>query len=327
MRDRGPRRRRVATDSLAVIGSYPDEVRVSALEPEGPENEDLALVVLTGPAAGRRITFADELRLGRAELDGGDLGGDPALSRHHAVVRPALGGRATIEDLGSANGTFVNGDRIIGVRQVQVGDTVDVGDSSLRLMGDSREATAARPNRNLRTELPSTAERLPEGDTETGWAPVMSSVPERASERVAPAGPREKRGAWLGTAASVNRRADQGGKGKNSATTQVITFRLEQFTEHGDRRRVLSVELRGEELTGDVANGDRVEAHGRVRDGVLKAKAVYNLTTGATVHPVGRGVWRRLLMGGQIALKLAFVVVWICVLALIVYLALSHHVL
>lgn len=44
-----------------------------------------------GPAAGTEISVADEFRLGRGE-QGGDLGGDIALSRHHAVLRAGPGG-------------------------------------------------------------------------------------------------------------------------------------------------------------------------------------------------------------------------------------------
>lgn len=94
------------------------------------------LVVEAGPAAGTVIPFTGEFRLGRSET-GGQLGGDPALSRHHAVIREDPPGRTMIEDLGSVNGTYVNGKRVHGIRHVEVGDTVEVGDSRLRLAGDA----------------------------------------------------------------------------------------------------------------------------------------------------------------------------------------------
>jgi pSer/pThr/pTyr-binding forkhead associated (FHA) protein len=96
------------------------------------------LIVEAGPAAGAVIPFTGELRLGRAET-GGELGGDPALSRRHAVVREDPPGRAMIEDLGSVNGTYVNGQRVHGIRFVEVGDTVEVGDSKLRLAADATD--------------------------------------------------------------------------------------------------------------------------------------------------------------------------------------------
>jgi pSer/pThr/pTyr-binding forkhead associated (FHA) protein len=109
--------------------------------PELPEISKF-LIVLAGPAAGEMIPIVDELRLGRAEGDCGDLAGDPLLSRHHAVVREAPDGPTTIEDLGSANGTFVNGERIHGCHPVRVGDTIKVGNSTLRLSEDVGETTA-----------------------------------------------------------------------------------------------------------------------------------------------------------------------------------------
>ena len=95
------------------------------------------LVVEAGPAAGAVIPFTGEFRLGRSET-GGELGGDPALSRYHAVIREDPPGRTMIEDLGSVNGTYVNGKRVHGIRHVEAGDTIEVGDSRLRLAGDAQ---------------------------------------------------------------------------------------------------------------------------------------------------------------------------------------------
>ena len=102
-----------------------------------PEGRSVTkLIVEGGPAAGSVIPFTGELRFGRAET-GGELGGDPALSRRHAVLREDPPGRMWIEDLGSANGTYVNGQRVRGIRLVEVGDTVEVGDSKLRLAAET----------------------------------------------------------------------------------------------------------------------------------------------------------------------------------------------
>ena len=94
------------------------------------------LIVEAGPAAGAVIPFTGELRLGRAET-GGELGDDPALSRHHAVLRQDPSGTTAIEDLGSANGTYVNGKKVRGIRHLETGDIVEVGDSRLRLATDA----------------------------------------------------------------------------------------------------------------------------------------------------------------------------------------------
>jgi len=56
---------------------------------------------------------------------------DPKVSRRHAAVEPLPDGRASLVDLGSGNGTFVNGRQVTsevldGNEQIQVGDTVIV---------------------------------------------------------------------------------------------------------------------------------------------------------------------------------------------------------
>lgn len=275
----------------------------------GSRRQAKVLMVVAGPAAGARIPFAGELRLGRAE-DGGDLGGDPALSRHHAVLRDGPDGLTTIEDLGSANGTFVNGGRISGIQRVLIGDTVELGDSSLRLTADSGAVTALAREPKLRTRRPPQDERsrgsVAESVEETGWVAIEPPVSKEAVERSASAAGPQKRDSSIGTVSSVSRRADQVGKSRRAPPSQVLTFRLERFDEHGDRRGVITVELRGLELSGDVAVGDRVEAVGRIRGGILHAKAVHNLTTGGTVRQVGQA-GRRLRAAAAGGLKLAVI--------------------
>jgi hypothetical protein len=95
----------------------------------------------------------------------------------------------------------------------------------------------------------------------------------------------------------------------------MLTFRLEQFTESGDRRSAITVELRGRAVSGDVAVGDRVRVYGRMRDGILRAKRVQNLTTGGTAREVGQLRQRlRALTATGVALILLLVVIGLMVL-------------
>jgi DNA-binding CsgD family transcriptional regulator len=55
---------------------------------------------------------------------------DPTVSRLHAVFERIAGGW-TVRDLGSRNGTFVDGQRIVGSRALRDGDEVRVGDTTL----------------------------------------------------------------------------------------------------------------------------------------------------------------------------------------------------
>lgn len=63
-----------------------------------------------------------------------------SVSRIHAVLRH-LGEEVEIEDLGSSNGTFVNGERITGARKLRPGDELRIGALALVLeVAPTREA-------------------------------------------------------------------------------------------------------------------------------------------------------------------------------------------
>jgi hypothetical protein len=90
------------------------------------------LRVLVGQAPGTWVTVDGELEIGRAADDAdGRLGDDPQLSRRHARIARDAGGALTIEDLGSSNGTFVNGARVEGIQVLRPGDVVRVGTTEL----------------------------------------------------------------------------------------------------------------------------------------------------------------------------------------------------
>jgi hypothetical protein len=56
---------------------------------------------------------------------------DPNVSRQHAEIRPR-GGSWVLSDLGSTNGSLLNGRRIEGPEQVKPGDEIEIGTSSIR---------------------------------------------------------------------------------------------------------------------------------------------------------------------------------------------------
>ena len=119
-------------------GDVPEKSRPPADAPAGEfpsvgAEADEVLVVTAGNALGRRLTLTDELVIGRGVGGEGRLGDDRELSRRHARVARDARGHVTIEDLGSANGTFVNGERIRGRHVLEVGDSVRVGSTILEL--------------------------------------------------------------------------------------------------------------------------------------------------------------------------------------------------
>ncbi len=101
------------------------------------------LRVTEGNERGKRLSVDADLLIGRvAPEDEGRLGEDPEISRRHAHVSRGADGQLTIEDLGSANGTFVNDERIDVPRTLAVGDVVKMGRTVLEVTDGSVAAGA-----------------------------------------------------------------------------------------------------------------------------------------------------------------------------------------
>lgn len=80
-------------------------------------------------ANGRAMLEAGEYVLGR-DPDAEILLASPGVSRRHALIRVAEG-RATIEDLGSKNGTVVGDRRVDGLTPLEDGDVIGIGSVKL----------------------------------------------------------------------------------------------------------------------------------------------------------------------------------------------------
>ncbi len=108
------------------------------------------LTVRSGEDAGKSIQVEDApVVVGRGEDCELTLT-DGRVSRRHAELRPAADGRLTVRDLGSGNGTYVNGERVSsaelsGGEQIQVGDTV---------LGSSRDGPAQEGSATILGAVP-----------------------------------------------------------------------------------------------------------------------------------------------------------------------------
>jgi pSer/pThr/pTyr-binding forkhead associated (FHA) protein len=91
-----------------------------------------SLLVTSGSLAGQSVRVIGELVIGR---ENADLTIDDAeVSRRHVAVR-LQGGQLEVQDLGSANGTFVNGSRIEGPVKVGGGAKIRVGRTEFEVRG------------------------------------------------------------------------------------------------------------------------------------------------------------------------------------------------
>jgi pSer/pThr/pTyr-binding forkhead associated (FHA) protein len=95
-----------------------------------------SLNVTVGEAAGETIVLNGELVLGRSTPGLASLMHDTEISRVHArVFRRPADGALMVEDLGSRNGTFVNGARIAEPRPIEPGDELRTGRTTMELVG------------------------------------------------------------------------------------------------------------------------------------------------------------------------------------------------
>jgi hypothetical protein len=90
------------------------------------------LQIIEGPGAGRELDLAGAAVIGRDPGGAALVLEDAEVSRRHASVIPE-GQSVSVEDLGSTNGTFVNGDRLVGARVLVPGDRLRVGKTVLEL--------------------------------------------------------------------------------------------------------------------------------------------------------------------------------------------------
>jgi FHA domain len=150
--------------------------------------------VTDGPALGEEQDLANELVIGRSADGFGTLKGDPEISRRHAQISRTDDGRLYISDLGSTNGTFVNGNKIEGSAWLSPGDVVKMGQSTLKVGGGVADAGATRIAASP-TSAPTRAGQSPPptgGPSPSGGPPPVVPVPvptPAASPASASAGP------------------------------------------------------------------------------------------------------------------------------------------
>lgn len=89
-----------------------------------------SLVVIRGPGLGQRYPLHDELVVGRS-FNSDVYVGDLNVSRRHARIVCDPAGQFFVEDLGSGNGTFING-ALVRQRSLRLNDVLRIGGSEFR---------------------------------------------------------------------------------------------------------------------------------------------------------------------------------------------------
>jgi pSer/pThr/pTyr-binding forkhead associated (FHA) protein len=96
--------------------------------------QPVRLMVLASPALqpGATVEIATATHVGRGAENGIRLEDDDFVSSRHARFDPRADG-LWIEDVGSTNGTYVNGARVTSARLLHSGDVVRIGQTDLQV--------------------------------------------------------------------------------------------------------------------------------------------------------------------------------------------------
>jgi hypothetical protein len=154
------------------------------------------LTCLTGLDVGRTHALAEPCtELGRGSEVALRLR-DRAVSRTHARVLHTEGG-FTLEDLGSPNGVFLNGQRVRGRASLTDGDVIEMGRSLLRFQAPMEEPPPPPPELESPPGAPAPdAGAVPPGQEMAQGPGGPVPAPPAQAEAAAPTLPRKAHGEW-----------------------------------------------------------------------------------------------------------------------------------
>jgi pSer/pThr/pTyr-binding forkhead associated (FHA) protein len=122
---------RTPQESFILAPSQANEL--FAVRDTGPRDVG-RLVVITSPTLEEgegRILDSAAITVGRGPQNDVTLDGDDYASAKHARIEPRRDG-VWVEDVGSTNGTYLNGIKLTRARKLTPGDVVRVGETELR---------------------------------------------------------------------------------------------------------------------------------------------------------------------------------------------------
>jgi len=199
-------------------------------------SQNFQLVMQKGPNPGKVFELAqEEITIGR-DISNRLVINDPEVSRRHARLSLQAGGYV-IEDLGSTNGTFVEGQRLMGPHLLRPGQTVMFGekitlaydalgfDPNATLAGAASSLPAAQdtfrvPPSDIYTATP------PEPTVQEALPPAYMVPPAQAAPAYPPAAPAYGSQAPAGPPVEDYEEADQGYEEEEAAPRQTWKLAL-----------------------------------------------------------------------------------------------------
>jgi hypothetical protein len=123
---------RGSSESMILSPGHGFDSQPAPVAPTKPATPGRLVVVESDilPIGAAVVLDQPEVLLGRDPHAAAVLDGDGFVSGRHAMVR-LRGGSPTVTDLGSTNGTYVNGDRIAAETALHEGDELAVGSTRM----------------------------------------------------------------------------------------------------------------------------------------------------------------------------------------------------
>jgi hypothetical protein len=141
----------------------------------------MKLLIKEGPNSGQELDLEAAAVVGRDPEGASLVIDDPEASRRHASLTPS-GSNVMVEDLGSTNGTFVNGQRVEGTQSCAAGDIIKIGTTVLEVQS-TIEATRMSP---IPESAPPASEPDPDATAFATPIPGASAPPEPVAPPPAP---------------------------------------------------------------------------------------------------------------------------------------------
>ena len=269
------------------LAAAPARAAAAAAPPQPSQANDTTSAALIVVRSGSRHPLpARRIYIGRDDACEVVVRGN-SVSRRHASIAPVNGGFLLRDE--SANGTLVNGVRVVGTYLLGNGDVVRIQDEELRV-----ELDASAPRRVVREEQTTRLDlaHIAPGVTEERAREIASRAPTASLEIV--------RGPFSGACFQVERAVCSIGRGEeNDVRIRDDTVSLTHATLLRKRGAWFVVDLRS--MNGTYVEGSRVSGERELCPGARLRLGAVELVfraidgeTPAPAEPARVGLWKRI---------------------------------
>jgi hypothetical protein len=155
------------------------------------------LIVRTGPNPGMVFDLTKEITTLGRDVTNDVVIGDPEVSRQHSRITRTPGGYV-LEDMGSTNGTFINGERLSAPRVLKEGDLLGLSEKvTLTFEGLTPEAADTVMGQAAKPQPSPPLMREPSPSGIPSPAPVQPGVSHGLPQQVTTEEPPRKKSSWL----------------------------------------------------------------------------------------------------------------------------------